>query len=106
MIAIAAAVATYAIALAVDASGLSASANGPFQVLSTGASLVVQVIVMVLAGALAVTASGRGWRVAGRLTGDLEAVSRDSCANPGSVGAPDGARARASAVARARAAGR
>ncbi len=69
MVAIAAAAATYAIALAVNASGLSASANGPFQVLSTGASLLVQVIVMALAGALAVTATRRGWRVAGRMAG-------------------------------------
>ncbi len=68
MVAIAGAAAVYAIALAVDASGLSASANGPFQVLSTGASLLAQVIAMALAGALAVTATRRGWRVAGRLT--------------------------------------
>jgi hypothetical protein len=68
MVVIAALTAVYAIALAVHASALSAEANGPFQVLSTGASLIVQVIVMALAGALAVTATRRGWRVAGRLT--------------------------------------
>ena len=67
MIAIAAATAVYAIALAVDASGLSASSTGPFQVLSTAAALIVEVVVMVAAAALAVTATRRGWRMAGRL---------------------------------------
>jgi hypothetical protein len=69
MMVIAAAVAAYAIALALDASRLSATANGPFQVLSTGASLAAQVIVMVVAAAIAVTVSRRGWRVASRLGG-------------------------------------
>jgi hypothetical protein len=69
MVAIAAAVAAYAIALVADVPGLSASPNGPFALLSTGASLLVQVIAMVLAGALALTATRRGWRVAGEMTG-------------------------------------
>jgi hypothetical protein len=67
MVVVAAIVAAYAIALALDASQLSATANGPFQVLSTGASLAVQVVVMVVAAAIAVTASRRAWWVAGRL---------------------------------------
>jgi hypothetical protein len=67
MAAIAAATAVYAITLAVDASRLSAGSAGPFQVLSTGAALIVQVVVMVAAGGLAVTATRRGWRMAGGL---------------------------------------
>lgn len=67
MLAMAAVTAVYAITLAVDASRLSASANGPLQAISTSASLIVQVIVMTLAGALALVAIRRGWRVSREL---------------------------------------
>lgn len=62
MVAIGTATAVYAIALLVDASHLADSANGPFQVLSTGASLIIEAIVMMLTAALATTTSRRGWR--------------------------------------------
>jgi hypothetical protein len=67
MIAMAVATACYAVALPLDAHRLAAEPNGPFLLMSTGVSLVVQLIVMALAGALAVTATRRGWRVAGQL---------------------------------------
>lgn len=67
MAAIALAVALYAIALPVDASQLAATSNGPFQAMSTGVSLVGQLIVMVLAAALALTTTRRGWRAVGQL---------------------------------------
>jgi hypothetical protein len=63
MLAIALATALYAIALTADASHLAAEPNGPFQVLSVSASLIVQVVVMVGAGVLATIATTRGWRV-------------------------------------------
>jgi uncharacterized membrane protein YidH (DUF202 family) len=63
MLAIAAAAAIYAVALTLDASQLGGEPNGPFGLLSTTASLILQVIVMVAAGALAAVASRRGWRV-------------------------------------------
>lgn len=59
--AIALATALYAIALLADASALSASANGPLQLLSTGASLAVQLVLMLLAATLAATSTRRGW---------------------------------------------
>lgn len=62
MLAIAAATAVYAIALATDASHLAASPNGPFQALSVTVSLILQVAVMVGAGALASVATVRAWR--------------------------------------------
>ena len=62
MLAIALATAVYAIALAADASHLAAEPNGPFQVMSVTASLIVQFIVMAAAGVLAATATRRGWR--------------------------------------------
>ena len=62
MLAIAAATAVYAIALATDASHLAAAPNGPFQVLSVTTSLIVQLVVMVGAGALAAVATVRAWR--------------------------------------------
>jgi hypothetical protein len=67
MLAIAIASTVYAVALILDASRLAGSANGPFQVLSTAASLIIQVIVMVAMSALAGTATRRGWRVSGEL---------------------------------------
>jgi len=63
MVAIALATAVYAIALSADASRVAAAPNGPFQVLSVTASLIVQVVVMVGAGALATVATVRAWRV-------------------------------------------
>jgi hypothetical protein len=61
--AIACATIVYTVALIVDASQLAASASGPFQVLSTAVSLLIQIIVMVVVTALAATATARGWRV-------------------------------------------
>lgn len=63
MLAIALATAVYAVALIADASHLAAEGNGPFQVLSVTASLMIQLVVMVGAGILAVVATTRGWRV-------------------------------------------
>lgn len=60
---IALATAIYAVALAVDAPPLAATPNGPFQALSTTASLIVTVIVMGLAALLAVISTRRSWRV-------------------------------------------
>lgn len=67
MVAIAAATAIYAIVLSADASQLAGDSNGPFGLLSVSASLIVQVVVMVAAGALALTTTIRGWRVESRL---------------------------------------
>jgi hypothetical protein len=63
MLAIAVAVAVYAVALTVDASHIAAAPNGPYQVLSVTASLIIQLVVMVGAGALASVATVRAWRV-------------------------------------------
>jgi hypothetical protein len=63
MLTIAAATAVYAIALVADEPHLAAAPNGPFQVLSVTASLIVQLVVMVGAGALASVATIRAWRV-------------------------------------------
>jgi hypothetical protein len=63
MVVIALATAVYAIALSADASPVAAESNGPFQVMSVTASLIIQVVVMVGAGALAVVAISRGRRV-------------------------------------------
>jgi hypothetical protein len=52
----------YAIALFADASSLAASGNGPFQLVSVGVSLIVQLLVMVLTATLAATSTQRGWR--------------------------------------------
>lgn len=62
MVAIALAASLYAIALLTDASSLAASGNGPFQLVSVGVSLVLQLLVMVLAATLAATTTRRGWR--------------------------------------------
>lgn len=69
MAATALATALYAIALALDASHLSAAPNGPLGLMSTGASVVEQLLVMVVAGTLAATTTRRGWRVVGQLDG-------------------------------------
>lgn len=62
MAAIALATALYAIALPFDASALAGAPNGPLQAISTNVSLIVQLIVMAIAGGLAVTSTRRGWR--------------------------------------------
>jgi hypothetical protein len=63
MLAIAIATAVYAIALSADASRVAAAPNGPYQVLSVTVSLIIQLVVMVGAGALASVATMRAWRV-------------------------------------------
>ena len=63
MLVIAAATTIYAVALSVDAAQLAGAPNGPFQLLSVGASLILQVAVMVGAGVLASIATIRGWRL-------------------------------------------
>jgi hypothetical protein len=63
MLVIAAATALYTVALTADVSRVAAEPNGPFQLLSVTASLIVQVVVMVGAGALAGVATVRAWRV-------------------------------------------
>ena len=63
MVAIALATAVYAIVLSADVAHVAAEPNGPFQVLSVTTSLIIQVVVMVGAGALAGVATVRGWRV-------------------------------------------
>jgi hypothetical protein len=67
MAAMALATAVYAIALPVDATYLAGAPNGPFQVVSTGASLVAILIVMALAATLASTTTRRGWRAVEQL---------------------------------------
>ncbi|MGH2902675.1 MAG: hypothetical protein ACRDK7_03670 [Solirubrobacteraceae bacterium] len=62
MPAITLATALYAITLPIDASNLAGEPNGPFQVMSTGVSLVVQLIAMSACGALAMTSTRRAWR--------------------------------------------
>jgi hypothetical protein len=62
MLVVAAVTAIYAVALNLDASGLAATSNGPFGILSTSASLIVQVVVMAAAGAVATVTTRRGWR--------------------------------------------
>jgi hypothetical protein len=67
MLAIAAATALYAVALSVDASHLAGAPNGPFQVLSVTSSLILQLIVMMIAGGLAFLATTRAWRAESQL---------------------------------------
>jgi ribose/xylose/arabinose/galactoside ABC-type transport system permease subunit len=62
MVAMALATAVYAVALPLDASALAGAPNGPLQAISTNVSLIVQLIVMAIAGGLAVTTTRRGWR--------------------------------------------
>lgn len=69
MLAIAVAIAVYAIGLSADASSLAAEPNGPFQALSVTASLIIQLVVMLGAGALALLATVRAWRVESQLAG-------------------------------------
>jgi hypothetical protein len=67
MATIAAATALYAIALSIDGPRLADASNGPLQIISTRASLVVLLVVMVLAATLASVATRRGWRAASEL---------------------------------------
>jgi hypothetical protein len=67
MAAITLAVCLYTITLQVDSTHLAGSANGPLQLISTSASLVVQMTVMAVATVLAWTSAGRGWNAAGQL---------------------------------------
>jgi hypothetical protein len=67
MLAIAVAAALYTIVLTADAARVAAAPNGPFQMLSVTASLIVQLVVMVGAGVPAVIATARGWRVESEL---------------------------------------
>ena len=69
MVAIAIATAIYTIALSVDAIALVGEPNGPLQATSVGISLVEQLILMVIAGALAVVTTRRGWRAASEFAG-------------------------------------
>jgi hypothetical protein len=69
MFAITGATALYAIGLNLDAAHLAGAPNGPFQLLSTTGSLVVELIVMIAASGLAAIATRRGWRAATGLDG-------------------------------------
>lgn len=62
MVAMALATALYAVALQLDAPRLAAIPNGPLGTTSTAFALLVQVVVMAIAGALATIATLRGWR--------------------------------------------
>jgi hypothetical protein len=62
MVAITLATALYAVALQLDASRLAATSNGPLGDPSTVFSLTAQVVVMVIAGAVATINTHRGWR--------------------------------------------
>ena len=52
----------YALVLLHDAPVLAGSPNGPFQLLSTGASLVIEALAMAMFGALAALSAKRAWR--------------------------------------------
>jgi hypothetical protein len=62
MVGISLAASLYAAFLAVDAPGLAAAPNGPLQLTSVSLSLAPLTIVMIVAAALAVTTTARGWR--------------------------------------------
>jgi hypothetical protein len=62
MVAMALATALYAVALPLDSSALAGAPNGPLQLTSVSVSLILQLLVMVLAGVLATTTTRRGWR--------------------------------------------
>jgi hypothetical protein len=66
MIAMALATAIYTIALPLDASALAGTPNGPLGATPTSVSLIEQLIVMVIAGVLALTTTRRGWRALGQ----------------------------------------
>jgi hypothetical protein len=62
MAAIALATLLYALALLLDAPALAGSANGPFQLVSTGVSLLLEAFAMAVLGALASLSALRSWR--------------------------------------------
>lgn len=62
MIAIACATALYTIALVLDAPGLAGTGNGPYELVSVGASLVVLTVGMALLAMFAAISVGRTWR--------------------------------------------
>lgn len=72
MAAMALATALYTVGLALDASQLASTPNGPLQLMGTSVSLIVQFIVMAAAATLAATTTRRGWRAATRLTNDAQ----------------------------------
>lgn len=65
MVLMAVATATYIAALALEASDLAGQGNGPAGLLSVGASIGLQLLVMVLAAALASMTLYRGWSAVG-----------------------------------------
>lgn len=62
MVAIALATALYTIALTLDAPRLAAETTGPLALTSTSFALALQLLGMVIASALAITTTRRGWR--------------------------------------------
>jgi hypothetical protein len=64
MLTMAFATALYALALAIDASRLAGTPNGPFAAPNVSVSLALQLVVMLLASTLAAIATRRGWRAA------------------------------------------
>jgi hypothetical protein len=61
MVAIALAAALYTIALLLDAPTLAGAGNGPFQLVSTGVSLVAEVVAMAGLGLVALSSTRRAW---------------------------------------------
>jgi hypothetical protein len=61
MVAIALAAALYAIALQLDAPALAGAGNGPFQLVSTGASLIAEAVAMAALGLVALVSTRRSW---------------------------------------------
>lgn len=55
-------VAIYAAGLLSDAAALASVGNGPFGLVSVGASLIAQLAAMTVLGGLGATAAVRGWR--------------------------------------------
>ena len=66
MVAITLATTLYAIGLFADAPSLAAAGNGPFRLVSVGASLVLQLLVMTFAVLAAATTTRRGWGAVAR----------------------------------------
>jgi hypothetical protein len=62
MVAMAAATAVYAVALSTQVPALAGSPNGPLNAPSVGVSVILQLIVMIVGGTLAVSSTLRGWR--------------------------------------------
>jgi hypothetical protein len=77
MIVVAIATGIYAIALIISVPSLASSLNGPLQLAGTGASLVIQAVVMAGLSALAVVTMLRGW-AAGKPDGSPPVISGES----------------------------